>query len=70
MPDTSFLSALALGAVIVYAFLRRRRALKEKIRPSLDDAAVDRIIHQPAGGALAVEQKRRLVCIAISNQDQ
>ena len=53
MPDTSFLSALALGAVIVYAFLRRRRALQEKIRPPLDDSAVDRIIHQ---GSLEVEE--------------
>lgn len=53
MPDASFLSGLALGAVIVYAFLRRRRALRQKIRPELDDAAVERIIHQ---GSLEVEE--------------
>lgn len=53
MPDASFLSGLVLGAAIVYAFLRRRRALREKLRPTLDDAAVARIIAQ---GSLEVEE--------------
>lgn len=47
MGSMGFLGGLALGAAIVWAFLRRRRALRETISmPSLDDAAVDRIIRE------------------------
>lgn len=47
MPWLEFLSGLFLGALIVWAFLRRRRDLKERIEsPALDDDAVERIIRQ------------------------
>lgn len=53
-----FLSAVALASVIVWAYLRRRRALRERLqRPGLDDAAVDRIIAQ---GRLEVEDPEGL----------
>lgn len=48
-----FLSGLALGAVIVWAFLQRRRHLRDRIEASpLDDDAIDRIIRE---GRLDVE---------------
>jgi hypothetical protein len=47
MPWLEFLSGLFLGALIIWAFLRRRRDLKERIEsPALDDDAVERIIRQ------------------------
>ena len=47
MPWLEFLSGLALGAMIVWAFVRRRRHLRERIdSPALDDDAVERIIRQ------------------------
>jgi hypothetical protein len=53
-----FLSAVALASVIVWAYLRRRRALRERLqRKGLDDAAVDRIISQ---GRLEVEDPEGL----------
>lgn len=48
-----FVAGLALGAIIVWAWLRRRRSLHDQIHgPGLDDEAVERIIHQ---GTLEVE---------------
>lgn len=42
-----FLSGIALGAVIVWAFLQRRRHLRERIEnEGLDDTAVERIIRE------------------------
>lgn len=42
-----FLAGLALGAVIVWAFLQRRRMLKDRIEgPGLDDEAIDRILRE------------------------
>lgn len=49
-----FLAALALAALIVWAYLRRRRALRDRLRgPGLDDDSVARIIRQ---GSLEVEE--------------
>lgn len=49
-----FLSGLALGAVIVWAYLLRRRHLRERIdSDGLDDSAVERIIRE---GRLEVEE--------------
>lgn len=44
-----FLSGAALGALIVWAWLRRRRALKERIdgaAPRVDDDAVKEILRR------------------------
>lgn len=53
-----FLSGAALGALIVWAFLRRRRALRETVHgPGVDDDAVARIIRE---GTLRVEDAEPL----------
>lgn len=53
-----FLSGAALGALIVWAFLRRRRALRETLTgPGVDDEAVERIIRE---GSLRVEEPEPL----------
>jgi len=58
MSSLGFLGGLALGVAIVWAFVRRRRALRETIQtPSLDDAAVDRIIRE---GVIRVEDPEPL----------
>lgn len=44
-----FLSGAALGALIVWAWLRRRRALRDRIgraSPRVDDRAVDEILRR------------------------
>lgn len=43
-----FLFGLALGAAIVWAFLRRRRTLRDRLRTEteLDDDAVERILRE------------------------
>lgn len=58
MPWLEFLSALGLGALVMWAFLRRRRDLRARIdTPALDDAAVDRIIRD---GRLTVDDPEPL----------
>jgi len=58
MSSLGFLGGLVLGVAIVWAFVRRRRALRETIEtPSLDDAAVDRIIRE---GVIRVEDPEPL----------
>jgi hypothetical protein len=53
-----FLSGLALGGIIVWAWLQRRRWLRDRIHgPGLDDDAVDRIIRE---GHLEVEMPEPL----------
>ncbi len=53
-----FLSGLALGAIIVFAFVQRRRLLRRRIEPQvLDDDAVEQIIHE---GSLEVEEHEPL----------
>ncbi|HSM03490.1 MAG TPA: hypothetical protein VK858_02665 [Longimicrobiales bacterium] len=50
-----FLAGAAVGAVLVLAWVRRRRVLRERIQQasaSLDDRAVEEIIHR---GVLEVE---------------
>jgi hypothetical protein len=44
-----FLSGVALGALIVWAWLRRRRALRERLdqaSPRVDDRAVEEILRR------------------------
>jgi hypothetical protein len=44
-----FLSGAALGALIVWAWLRRRRALRERLSqaaPRIDDRAVEEILRR------------------------
>lgn len=58
MPWLEFLSALALAALIMWAYLRRRGELRARIEtPALDDQAVDRIIRE---GQLEVEDPEPL----------
>lgn len=54
-----FLSAAALGFVIVWAWLRRRRSLREKIRrdPVVDDDTVEEILR---GGVVRTEEDEPL----------